>query len=53
MPIFLISNAFWGLALIRAKRSLEGGVYSDLDANGASLITGQCVFTARRLLEEK
>ena len=45
-------NAFRSAALIRRRRLLEDGAYSDLSVNGAELIIGRHLFEARLLLEK-
>ena len=37
---YLKSSAFWGDTLIRGRRLLEGGDYSDVSFNGAALLWG-------------
>ena len=52
MVKFLINPAVLGAALIRGKRLLEGGTYSDLSSNGAAFIKVWRLFEAQHLLEE-
>ena len=46
MVKFLINPAVLGAALIRGKRLLEGGTYSDLSSNGAAFIKVWRLFEA-------
>ena len=52
MVRFLKCTACWGAALIRGRRLLEVGTFSDLCVKVASLIRGQHVFETQPLLEE-
>ena len=52
MVTFLISAAFSGAELIRVRRLLEGGAYSDLSVSVEGLNRGRRLFEALRLLEE-
>lgn len=49
---FVISTAFCGAALIRARPLLEGDICSDLSVSDAVLIRGWRLMEARHLSEE-
>ena len=49
----VIRAMFLDEALIRMRRSLEGGTYSDLSFNDVALVKGRLLFEARYLYQHR
>ena len=49
---FLLGFTFWGVAYIKGRHLKDGGTFSDLSVNAATLIWGQSLFEYQGLLEE-
>ena len=52
MVRFLICTVFRGAALVKGRRLIEGGAYSDLSVNGVAIIRERHLFEVRRFLEK-